>query len=141
MKRRARKIEGCELDMTPMIDIVFQMIIFFIVTIKMDENINEDIVLEDSKDGPTYKGEDKRTMIVEVDRRGWLSINALQLNQDQLRTIIARRFSRYGTFPVMIRADRRAEHRHVRAVMDVCTEVGIWQIDFAAVKEKKTGKR
>ena len=34
----------CETDMTPMIDVVFQLIIFFIVTIKMDEK-KEDIEL------------------------------------------------------------------------------------------------
>ena len=31
--------EGCAGDMTPMIDVVFQLIIFFIVTIKMDETV------------------------------------------------------------------------------------------------------
>jgi len=137
MKHRHRKVEGCDLDMTPMIDVVFQMIIFFIVTIKMDENINEEIKLEEATEGPLYAGEDPRTMIVEVDRRGWLSINNVQLNRQQLSDIIARRYRRFGRFPVMIRADRRTEHRHVRAVMDVCTEIGIWQIDFAAIKERK----
>ncbi len=137
MKRRARATEGCELDMTPMIDVVFQMIIFFIVTIKMDENINEEIILEEAKQGPLYKGEDPRTMIIEIDQRGWLSINNVQLTEARLRDIVIRRYRRFGTFPVMIRADRRTEHRHVRSVMDVCTEVGIWQIDFAAIKERK----
>ncbi len=136
-RRRQLNLAGCELDMTPMIDVVFQMIIFFIVTIKMDENINEEIVLADAREGPLFKGEDPRTMVIEVDRRGWLSINNVQLNRTQLGNIIARRYNRFGTFPVMIRADHRAEHRHVRAVMDLCTEIGIWQIDFAAIKDPR----
>jgi biopolymer transport protein ExbD len=138
-KRRVSFNDGCDLDMTPMIDVVFQMIIFFIVTIKMDENINEEIELEMAVDSPIYKGEDPRTMIIEVDRRGWLSINNVQLNKTQLTNIVQSRFNKFGMFPVMIRADRRAEHRHVRGVMDICTGVGIWQIDFAAIQEKKTG--
>lgn len=139
MKRSKRASDaGCELDMTPMIDVVFQMIIFFIVTIKMDENVNEEIVLEDAKEGPLYEGEDPRTMIIEVDRRGWLSINNVQLSKGKLQDIIQGRYRRFGTFPVLVRADRNTEHRHVRAIMDLCTEVGIWQIDFAAIKEKKT---
>ena len=137
MKHRRRIVEGCELDMTPMIDVVFQMIILFIVTIKMDENINEEIRLEYAQDGPMFTGEDPRTMVIEIDRRGWLSINNVQLNRQQLASIISRRYSRFGTFPVIIRADRNAEHRHVRSVMDLCTEIGIWQIDFAAIKERK----
>lgn len=135
--RRKRRTDGCELDMTPMIDVVFQMIIFFIVTIKMDENINEDIELESSREGPLYKGEDPRTMVIEVDRRGWLSINNAQLTESALQGIIRGRYKRYGTFPIMIRADRRTQHKDVRKVMDICTQEGIWRIDFAAIKEKK----
>ena len=136
--RRRRSTDGCELDMTPMIDVVFQMIIFFIVTIKMDENINEKIELEAAKQGPLYKGEDPRTMVIEVDRRGWLSINNVQFSEAQLRNVIRGRFNRLGTFPVMIRADRRTQHKDVRKVMDMCSEAGIWRIDFAAIKIPKT---
>ena len=123
-----------------MIDVVFQMIIFFIVTIKMDENINEKIELEAAKQGPLYKGEDPRTMVIEVDRRGWLSINNVQFSEAQLRNVIRGRFNRLGTFPVMIRADRRTQHKDVRKVMDMCSEAGIWRIDFAAIKEPKANK-
>ncbi len=129
--------DGCELDMTPMIDVVFQMIIFFIVTIKMDENINEEIKLETAKDGPVYKDPDPRTIVIEVDRRGWISINNLQLNDKKLRDIMLGRFQRLGTFPVMIRADKNTQHKDVRRVMDICTAVGIWRIDFAAIKQAK----
>lgn len=139
-RRRSSNSDGCELDMTPMIDVVFQMIIFFIVTIKMDENINEEIELQMAEESPLFDSDDPRTMVIEVDRRGWLSINNVQLNKAQLTNIVQARFNKFGMFPIFIRADRRAEHRHVRSVMDICTGVGIWQIDFAAIKEKKTGK-
>lgn len=136
--RRKRSSDGCELDMTPMIDVVFQMIIFFIVTIKMDENINEDIELAPAKQGPLYEGDNPLTLVIEVDRRGWLSINNVQFNETQLKNVIRGRFQRLGTFPVMIRADRRTQHKDVRKVMDMCSESGIWRIDFAAIKEPKT---
>ena len=135
--RRKRSNDACDIDMTPMIDVVFQMIIFFIVTMKMDENINEDIELEDARQSPVYKGEDKRTIIVEVDRRGWLSINNYQLTEAKLKGIIRSRYQKFGTFPIMIRADKRTKHKDVRKVMDICTDVGIWRIDFAAIKEPK----
>ena len=51
----------CETDMTPMIDVVFQLIIFFIVTIKMDEK-KEDIELEKSPHGPEIKKEEDNTI-------------------------------------------------------------------------------
>ncbi len=123
--------------MTPMIDVVFQMIIFFIVTIKMEENINEDIELADARQSPLYKGEDPRTLVIEVDRRGWLSISNCQLTENKLRQIIRQRYKKFSMFPVLIRADKRTLHKDVRKVMDMCTEVGIWRIDFAAIKDPK----
>ncbi len=132
--QRAANTDG-ELDMTPMIDIVFQLIIFFIVTIKMEETANPDIELEEARSGPTFKGENPLTMTIEVDRRGWISINNCQLTPQRLHGIIQNRFNHYGTFPVMIRADKKTRHADVRKVMDICTSVGLWRIDFAAIKE------
>jgi biopolymer transport protein ExbD len=133
--RRKRSSEACDIDMTPMIDVVFQMIIFFIVTMKMDENVNKDIELEDARESPIYKGEDKRTLIIEVDRRGWLSVNNYQLTESKLHAIVRSRFQKFGPYPIMIRADRRTQHKDVRKVMDICTAVGLWRIDFAAIQE------
>ena len=133
--RRKRSADGCDIDMTPMIDVVFQMIIFFIVTLKMDDKKNENIELEDARQSPVYKGEDPRTLVVEVDRRGWLSINSYQLDAVRLKSMIKHRYNKYGMFPVMIKADKKTKHRDVRKVMDICTDVGIWKIDFAAMKE------
>jgi biopolymer transport protein ExbD len=130
--------EGCDIDMTPMIDVVFQLIIFFIVTMKMEQDINEDIILADSRHGPIIEEEDPRTMVIEVDKRGWISIHGAQLTRNKFRNIMVSRRKRMGTFPVLIRGDSRAKHTDIRAVMDICTELGIWRINFAAIQEKKT---
>ena len=37
-----RSSEQCDIDMTPMIDVVFQLIIFFVVTIKFSTDVNPD---------------------------------------------------------------------------------------------------
>ena len=61
----------------------------------------------------------------------------LTVSPYELRALIQRRYNKYGVFPVMIRADGNAEHRRVRAAMDVVTECGIPRIGFVAIKEKK----
>ena len=43
--------ENPELDMTPMIDVVFELIIFFVVTLKMATDKDETVRLEDGKHG------------------------------------------------------------------------------------------
>jgi len=133
---RKNRSAGCEVDMTPMIDVVFQLIIFFIVTIQMEKEYNREIELEDAKNAETIKGDqDPRTLVIEVSRRGWISIHGALLSKTKLRQIMLARFNKFGPYPVMIRADRRSAHHDVRAVMDICTRVGIWRINFVGMKE------
>jgi len=139
MARKARS-DGCDVDMTPMIDIVFQLIIFFVVTLKMTSDLNPDIILEDGKHGETITADKMppTTLEIEVARNGRISIHNATLSESLLRTIIQNRVNRLGNeFPILIRADRRAPHEHVKRVMDVCTEVGVWKLSFVAVQEKK----
>ncbi len=134
---KQRMTEGCECDMTPMIDVVFQLIIFFIVTIKLEETHNPDIELEYAKHGPVIKEQDPRTMVIEVDQRGWITMHGARMSQQQLAQVLQGRYNRMGVFPVLIRADHRTRHQDVRRIMDTCTAIGIWRISFAALIEKK----
>jgi biopolymer transport protein ExbD len=128
--------------MTPMIDVVFQLIIFFIVTINLAENTNPDIVLADAKNGPLIKDtKHNNTIVVEVDRKGVISIHNIRLSPVQFKQIIQSRYNRMGEFPLLIRGDYRTEHALIRRVMDTCTEIGLFRIQFAAIKEPKKAKR
>jgi biopolymer transport protein ExbD len=129
--------------MTPMIDVVFQLIIFFVVTLKMTSDINQDIVLEDGKNGVTLTQDNMppSTLEIELDRRGRISIHNATLSESMLATILRNRCNKYGfEFPVLIRADRRTQHERVKRVMDICTGVGIWKLSFVAIQEHKANK-
>jgi len=141
MSRRFRNrhsSEDANLEMTPMIDVVFQLIIFFIVTINLEQRINEDIKLPD---GPnSYKIESMpNTMVIEVSERGWLSMHGVPLSKQDMKSMITARSARIGEFPVLIRGDSRTEHRYIRSVMDMCAEAGIWRLNFVAIQERKGG--
>jgi biopolymer transport protein ExbD len=131
---------GCDMDMTPMIDVTFQLIIFFVVTYKMTEASNKDVILDLAPHGPEIKAEDKdpRTITIEIDKRGWITIHNAKCTLQQLHDIMKSKYVRFGEYPVMIRADKRTLHKDVKKVMDVCTSVGLWKINFAAIKEKKS---
>ncbi len=135
-RQKRSNTTGCTVDMTPMIDVVFQLIIFFIVTMKMEQSINMDIRLAKAEHGPMIEEEDPRTMVVEVDKRGWISVHGAQLSRSKFTKVMVSRAKRHGRFPVLIRADRGAEHKDVRAVMDICSKIGIWRINFAAIKQE-----
>jgi biopolymer transport protein ExbD len=137
-----RKVEGCELNMTPMIDVVFQLIIFFVVTIKLDSESNPDIRLEKAPHGIEIEGQQPPTTItIEVNNRGWISMRGAQLTKERLRDMMQNRYRKYGEFPVLIRGDRRTKHADIKSVMDICTASGLWRINFVAIKEERKGPR
>ena len=152
MAKKKRKTEGgVDLDMTPMIDVVFQLIIFFVVTLKTADSINPDIVLEYGKNGPQLKADEYKVPPVTVEVKRYykptdflkkagrptgrvVSINGAVMSLEQLRSILRNIAKTRGTnFPLLIRADKDAPHEDVRAVMNVCNEVGIWQVSFVAM--------
>jgi biopolymer transport protein ExbD len=138
---KAREQEPCTIDMTPMIDCVFQLIIFFIVTINMSESKDPDVRLEMGPHGQEIETEDatKSALVIDVSSRGRISIGNLQLTQSGLQKIVRGRRSRYGNnTQIWIRGDARASHEMVRRVMDVCTEIGIGRVSFVAVKDPRT---
>ena len=142
-KKRKMGSAGCDLNMTPMIDVVFQLIIFFVVTLKMTQDVNKEIVLEDGKNGPIVKEMPTQTLIIELDQRGRISIHNAKMNAQVLQDVLLGRINRFrnASFPVLIRADYRTMHRDVKRVMDVCTSVGIWKLSFVAIQEHKTAKK
>ena len=137
LKPRRHNNDG-QIDMTPMIDVVFQLIIFFIVAITVQKQFNPEIELPNAPRGREITGETPHTLVVEVNRKGWISIHGAQLSKNKLRDIVKRRFDRYGQFPIMIRGDLETKHSDIKSVMDICASIGLWRVSFVAIKEDRT---
>jgi biopolymer transport protein ExbD len=135
MKKNA---PDAQLDMTPMIDVVFQLIIFFITTVDMESKALETKVrMAMSPHGPVEEVKDPRTVVVDVDSDGVASIMRTPLNDGQLYTVLRNAATSSGqTTPVVIRGDLDAQHQDVKRVMDIIGKAGLWKIRFAALKEK-----
>ena len=134
------KNEDVSLDMTPMIDVVFQLIIFFVVTLKMSDDKDSTIKLEDGKAGTPITQEElpPPQLTIDIARSGRVSLSNFELTDQMLAQKIQERKARYGSeFPCMIRADWRTKHRDVKRVMDICTANGVWKLSFVAIKEAK----
>ncbi len=127
--------------MTPMIDVVFQMIIFFVCTAQLEkEMIDESLRMPDAPHAPAVaEAKDPRTITIEVDAKGKVSIARTPLTVSRLRKILGKTVTDYGvrgpSIPILIRADAAVRHVYVRQVMDACTGAGLYKIAFVAVKD------
>lgn len=124
-------------NMTALIDIVFQLIIFFIVTVKMEETtLDERIKMCMAPHGKIVEHKDPRTVYVDVDAKGEISINRTPLSQDMFKRIIKKAVDEYGSeTPIVIVGDVKAQHKYIKMAMDACTDCGIWKLKFMALKE------
>ena len=129
-------------NMTPMIDVVFQMIIFFVCTVQLEkEAISEAILLPESPHGPAITDvKDPRTITIEVDEKGGIFIARTSLSEKKLQKILTKTVLDYGktgaSIPVRIRAAGGVEHGRVKRVLDACSSAGLHKISFIAVKDK-----
>ena len=141
----ARKFtENPSLDMTPMIDVVFELIIFFVVTLKMAVEKDETIQLEDGRHGIELTADElpPSHLVIDIAKNGRISMCNVTITPDVVRQRLTDRKRKWGDkFPILIRADYRAKHKHVKAVMDACTTEGMWKLSFVAVYDRKSGKQ
>ena len=123
--------------MTALIDIVFQLIIFFIVTVKMEETtLDERIKMAMAPHGKIVEHKDPRTVYVDVDAKGGISINRTPLTQDTFKKIIKKAVDEYGSeTPIVIVGDVKTQHKYIKMAMDACTDCGIWKLKFMALRE------
>ena len=143
--------ENPALDMTPMIDVVFELIIFFVVTLTEAQKKDETIELEDGKHGIVLTPDELPPTQMQIDiasrdkngkplPKGRISMGDREITPAEIGKRVKERMRKYGEFPVLIRADFNCRHEAVARVMNACTENGIWKISFVAVQEDKTSK-
>ena len=137
-KRRAKGGDAGGMNMTPMIDIVFQMIIFFVCTIQLEKDaVNEKIRLEMAPHGPAVTEKNPLTVTIDIDDKGRISIAKTPMSHATLRAVMKKTVAQYGQIvPVVIRGDITTKHGDVKRIMDTCSQVGIWKFKFAAIKDK-----
>ena len=143
--------ENPALDMTPMIDVVFELIIFFVVTLTEAQKKDETIELEDGQHGIALTPEELPPTHMQIDiasrdkkgktlPRGRITMGDREITPDEISRRVKERMRRVKDFPVLIRADYNCRHEVVARVMNAVTAAGIWKISFMAVDEDRTSK-
>ncbi len=122
-----------------MIDVIFQIIIFFVCTANMQDNSRDaQVKLAVALHGKAETEKNPLQIEIEINSRGLLTVGRSPLTDSELYAVIKKAVneSRPQQVPVVIRADGRATHTMVRRAMDTCTSAGIMQLKIAALKEK-----
>jgi biopolymer transport protein ExbD len=131
MKFTSRQPEPAGMQLAPMIDIVFLLLIFFIVTWQFSRSETELSVsvptAEEGADPERQKGE----IIINVLGDNSIRVEGTTVDLDQLQNRLAAIVRQNENQPVRIRGDGKVAYQRIVEVIDTCQKAGIWNISFA----------
>ncbi len=132
MNIRPYRKDDVTLEITPLIDIVFLLLIFFMVSTEFERDSEINITLPQASEEPAQAKPD--AINVGVDVEGKVYINDKPLLNDQLTTIknaLSLAIVGLDEPPIIISADSQATHQSVIRVMDAARQLGLVKIVFA----------
>ncbi len=125
-----REQEAVEIDMTPMLDIVFIMLIFFIVTAVF---VKEAGIQVEKPEAQTAILKQRASIMIAVTANDQVWINRKRVEVKALRTIIERLHSENPLGTIVIQADREAKSGLTMEVMQAAQLAGVPNVAIAAI--------
>tara|TARA_B100001109_G_C18865061_1_gene476892 strand:- start:60766 stop:61152 length:387 start_codon:yes stop_codon:yes gene_type:complete len=123
----AQAEEG-EIDITPMLDVVFIMLIFFIVTASF---VKETGIEVNRPDASTSQAKPRANILIAINDMGEIWIDKRRVDESQVRANIERMHAENPQGTVVIQADEEAKTRLLVAVMDAARAAGVYDVSLA----------
>lgn len=128
--------EDGDVDLTPMIDIVFLLIVFFMTVASMITAEKKPIDMSVALHSILPEEFGERTTIT-IERDGSLYSGVFPTTLEELPEILREQMEARDDLKVFLRADRNTEHQFVNEVMQACASIGLSNVIFAAYQSDK----
>lgn len=135
MNFRTRKTGQVEINLTPLIDVVFLMLIFFMVSTTFERHAELNIDLPSAE--TAEQAERQELIDLAIDAQGRYFINGQELvntRPETLRTALSQASGGDTTRPLVIRADAKTPHQSVVTAMDVASRLGLSRLSIATTQ-------
>lgn len=135
MRFRSMATEEVHINLTPLIDVVFLLLIFFMVTTTFNRYAELKIQLPEATADPQQKQEILLELVIDSAGRYYINGQALVNTQAKTLTAALRKVIEGSQNPTMIiRADARTPHQSVVTAMDSANRVGLSRLSIATTK-------
>ena len=121
-----------------MIDIVFQLIIFFVVTSAIDKDVvDESIKLASAYNAPAVETVDPHSVTINLHSDGEINVAMMPMSLPQLRNFLVSMRSQSGNAtPILVRCDGNTRFEKIDQVMRIVTEAGLYRVRIVAMLEE-----
>jgi biopolymer transport protein ExbD len=121
--------ENAEIDMTPMLDVVFILLIFFIVTASFVKEAGIDV---NRPEAATAVKKERANILVAISDKGDVWINKRKVDIRSVQANIERLKAENPQGTVVIQADKKATTDTLIKVMDSARAAGVYDVSIAA---------
>jgi biopolymer transport protein ExbD len=128
-QRRARRTTESEVNLTPMLDVVFIMLIFFIVTASFVKESGIDV---SRPSAGTAERKERGNILIAITANDQIWMDRRQVNPRALRANIERLHAENPQGSVVIQADKDSKNGLLVQVMDAARAAGVNNVSLAA---------
>ena len=128
-RKKAREEEEAQIDITPMLDVVFIMLIFFIVTASFVKESGIDV---NRPDAATATVKERGNILVAITDTNQIWIDRRQVDPRSVRANIERLHAENPQGAVVIQADKNSKNGLLVQVMDAARQAGVFNVSIAA---------
>ena len=135
MRRKSRANDEAEINITPMLDIVFIMLIFFIVTTSFvkEEGLE---VSRPSNSPPKEIVKKKGPIVVKIDANGNISMKGRMLERKAVEANLEREKAEKPDSPLIIAAHPDADTDALVIILDAAEAVGVGSVSVATTRQQ-----
>ena len=133
-ERRGGAVESGDMELTPLIDCVFLLLIFFMVTTVFQEPYRLKVLLPEAEEAAMIE---EKKLVATIDRAGVMEVNRYPVTLESVEGVLAREKEGVRVVTLIIRTDKDTRHGLVLDLMETAKRIGIEKIVLAT--EKKAG--
>ncbi len=121
-KKKKNKGDAAQLEMTPMIDVVFQLLIFFIVTLKQEDILSHLDVSRPASDPPPVEIVEPEEFITIMVHHDGFIMDKRRISRSSLDKKLTKMAKYKPDVPVVIKCMPDSPHSKLIAVLDICAK-------------------
>tara|TARA_R110000822_G_scaffold34103_8_gene97061 strand:+ start:12040 stop:12474 length:435 start_codon:yes stop_codon:yes gene_type:complete len=124
---RRKKTEEASVNLTPLIDVVFLLLIFFMVSTTFTRETQLKLDLPQAASGEQIDSSDAQQIELIISASGDIAVNGMALaatSLDSLKTALQRESAGDNSLPLIITADAQTPHQAVILAMDAAGQLG-----------------
>lgn len=128
------------LNLTPMIDVTFQLILFFLLAGHLaQQESSYELELPTAQTGERLGETDSRRLIINITPDGQIILSGERVSPSRVEQILrAEAKGETSLLEVRIRTDRSVPYGVVSPLLVLCAKNGLWNVSFSVIGEEKS---